>query len=173
MAAPVDPFPNFVPAALTDGDQVDARFTALFVALDRSKPSGGLDAASIQDGIVVPGLTVVDPWQALTLGGAGPWSPTTLEFYKDLMGIVRIKPKGYAVFSGFSVPSGTVIATLPAGYRPGVTSYIRFLYVQVGGPSSGYGWCSVSTAGVITQGSPMSATTTFTLAFAGNFRAEN
>lgn len=166
MAAPVDPFPNFVPAALADGDQVDARFTTLYNALDRTKV--GLDAFSIKNAIVVQGLLSLDAWQSVAFT-AGSWSPNSLEFYKDPFGIVRFKPKRYAITNpGIN----TQVALLPAGYRPGVTSYLG---VHNGNGTTGWGYysLSVSTAGVVsTTAQGLASGTVLDLAFA-EFRAEN
>lgn len=145
MAAPVDPFPNFVPAALADGDQVDARFAALYTALDRSKPSGGLDAASIKDGILVQGLTVMDAWQSVSLVFGG-----SLEFYKDLLSMVHFKPKTFPLPVA-TYPAGTVLATLPAGFRPGVTSVIHFMQV-LSASGLGAGHLYLNTAGQLSVG---------------------
>jgi hypothetical protein len=168
MAAPVNPFPNYVPAALTDGDQIDASFATLYNALDRSKV--GLDAASVKDGMLVPALLVIDPWQSVTLGGP-TWSPNTLEFYKDSMSIVRIKPKAYVV-SGSDV-ANAVLATLPAGWRPGVTSYIRYVATN-GANGIGTGSMSIDTAGVIRAlGTGVGPANPNIRIVGGVFRAEN
>jgi hypothetical protein len=59
MPAPVDPFPDFVPHTLANADSIDARFSALFAALDAAR--AGLDAASM-----APGYNpVVSPQQRL------------------------------------------------------------------------------------------------------------
>lgn len=171
MAAPVDPFPNFVPAALADGDQVDARFTALFTALDRSKVSGGLDAASIKDGIVVPGLTVIDPFQSLAVAGFSGWS---IDFHKDLMGITRIRRKAFVAAGGVALTNGATLFTLPVGYRPGVLSVLRLeFYIPAGGGSQN-SYCAVTTGGVVTyEGTTATPSAGNVLLVNGHFKAEN
>lgn len=55
MPAPVDPFPDFVNNVdLADGDKVDARFLALYRALNKAVV--GLDRNSIQDGEIITQL---------------------------------------------------------------------------------------------------------------------
>jgi hypothetical protein len=48
MPAPVDPAPDLVPHTLADADVIDARFAALYAALDGAR--AGLDAASMAAG---------------------------------------------------------------------------------------------------------------------------
>lgn len=168
MAAPVDPFPNFVPHAVADADQVDARFLALFNALDKTKV--GLDAASIKNGIVVPALTVVDAYQSVALGNG--LSGFTLEFYKDLMGMVRIKRKPYLP-GATTVTAGGTFCTIPSGFRPGILSHGRFEYFIPGTGGSNYGWFSVDTAGVMVAGPGGSLGAGNHVILQGAWKAEN
>jgi hypothetical protein len=46
MTAPVDPFPDFQPGAIADANQVDARFKALYDALNGTNP-GALDLVTL------------------------------------------------------------------------------------------------------------------------------
>jgi hypothetical protein len=62
---------------------------------------------------------IQDPWQTVTLGGGVTWTPTTLAFYKDPLGIVRFRADPHSLSADVLI--NTTIATLPVGYRPGTT----------------------------------------------------
>lgn len=171
MPAPTDPFPNFVPHAGALADQVDARFSTLYKALDRGQVGGGLDPASIKDGIVVPALTVVDAYQSVALGNG--LAGFTLEFYKDLMGLVRIKRKPYIPGVAVTVTAGGTFCTIPSGFRPGILSHGRWEYFNPPTNASGYGWFSIDTSGVMVAGPGVTTPTTAHIILQGAWKAEN
>ena len=69
-------------------------------------------------------------WQSATV--VSPWSEgqTTVQYMKDANGFVHIRGSTTAA----SVQSSSIMFTLPAGYRPGVSDY--FPAVQSGGASA-------------------------------------
>jgi hypothetical protein len=55
-------------------------------------------------------------WQTVALGGGGTWTPASLYYFKDSLGMVHLRGDGSS-FTG-TVGVGATLATLPAGYRP-------------------------------------------------------
>lgn len=127
MAAPVNPNSNYVPHTTAVADQVDASFAPLYNALDKTKV--GLDAASIQDGMLALGLLVQEAWQSVALVGA-TWTPATLEFRKDPLGVVRMRGVPHSISA--NIGAGVTLTTLPVGYRPGAQIAIPVSFPQTG-----------------------------------------
>lgn len=145
MAAPVDPydFQNLV--SIVDAAQVNLRFRRLFDALDKTKV--GLDGNSFKDGAFTAAKFVAaEAWQTLALSG-GTWNPTTLAYYKDQQGIVRVRSDGI-LFTG-TLSIGATLGTFPAGYRPVAKAYITLCRQGLGGGYLTPGNASVDTDGTL------------------------
>jgi hypothetical protein len=59
-------------------------------------------------------------WQTLALSGS--WTSTSVQYYKDSLGVVHFR--GSASASATSYVSATTLATLPVGYRPEVDTWV-------------------------------------------------
>lgn len=169
MPAPTDPydFQNLV--TIIDANLVNARFRRLFDALNKAVI--GLDATSFKDGAFTAAkFAAAGAWQTIALTGV-VWSPVNLSFYKDAMGVVRLRPEAFTTVA--EIPASATIGTLPAGYRPGVLSYLTLWNV----PGSTPEWVSVDVDGTMKYvgggqgvgGGQIAGTQVFN----GNFKAEN
>jgi hypothetical protein len=139
MAAPVDPgtFTDHTPAL---ADAVDARFAPLFTTLD-----GNVDTDSIADGVATPALLSPISWQSVPIvNGIGG----TLDFFKDHLGFVRLRQKAYTHGGSVTLTPGETVFTLPPGYRPGTTIYLRLNRITVGAGSSALGTIAIFSNGV-------------------------
>jgi hypothetical protein len=67
-------------------------------------------------------------WQTLTLTGFQAGA-NQLKFYKDTTGIVHVHPDTLRT-NAASIAAGTLIATMPAGYRPLDTNFGTFIAVS-------------------------------------------
>lgn len=95
-----------------------------------------------------------EAWQTIALANvaSGSWSPTTMKYFKDGSGIVRIQPLLLTwTRVSHDYTSGTTMCTLPAGYRPADT--IRIHSMHAGGTVD---WLQ------LTSGGALSNLTTFT-----------
>lgn len=146
MPVPVDPYPNFVPGALADGDQVDARFLQLYRTLDPSVV--GIDSTNIKDGGVVTAdladlavttaklaanavtaakIEAQQAWQTVA------WSagfPGNLTYMKDSLGFVHIRGDEHTT-TGITAAAGLV--TMPANFRPGSTQTFHAMRCEAAG----------------------------------------
>jgi hypothetical protein len=86
-------------------------------------------------------------WQTIALGGGPTYSPTTLAYFKDSLGMVHLR--GDVITTSVAGASaGATLCTLPAGYRP-VTSQ-RFTFIHLNGTTYLGSAITISTAGVVT-----------------------
>jgi hypothetical protein len=127
MAAPVDPYPNFVNNVdIADGDKVDARFSALYGALD--KAATGLDENSIKNLAITTALLAAgavtaakieaqQAWQTANFT-FGSWNLAGLVYYKDSLGFVHVRGDEVQCITN---PGTSTFATFPGGSRPGNT----------------------------------------------------
>jgi hypothetical protein len=173
MPAPVDPG-NFSAGTAAVAADVNLRFQRLYAALDKLQT--GLDRNSIKDGEIITQLLAANAVTAAKIEAQSAWSTISISgtgittmsvgYFKDSLGIVRMRRDLVPNTGG--VPDGTVIGTLPAGFRPGTLQW--FMGIRTGTAFT----VSVSTAGVITVVSGLAAAGAGNIALSGiHFRAEN
>lgn len=72
-----------------------------------------VDGTQLLDGAVTASKLAAQPvWTSLAMSGLG-----SLSYYKDGFGCVAIEAASIVV-GGANIPANTVLATLPAGFRP-------------------------------------------------------
>ncbi len=84
------------------------------LGLGTTTPAEKLD---VQGNITLTGEIIQNPWQNITLQNG--WSNygggyATAQYYKDKEGVIHVK----GLITGGTTAQGTVVFTLPAGYRP-------------------------------------------------------
>jgi hypothetical protein len=90
----------------------DAKIRAALSQLESAVNT--IEAVQIADGAVTAAkIEDQQAWQSASAPTTG-----TISYYKDSLGVVHIKPT--PLFTTVSLSIGTVVATLPAGYRPAV-----------------------------------------------------
>jgi hypothetical protein len=106
-------------------------------------------------------------WQTLSLSGTG--LSVTLSYFKDSLGMVHCR--GDEFTTSANIPNGTVMGTLPPGYRPGTVTQD---FPLGRGNSGSTAAVTITTAGVIAIGGMAGAGAGATLSLgAVHFRAEN
>lgn len=109
-------------------------------------------------------------WQTIALGNGVTGN---LAYYKDSLGIVRVRGDQFTT-GGAGIAVNAVLATFPAGYRPGTLQYMPAIFLTDSASNSGAYTVTISTAGVLAMGSanatPAQART---ICFSFQFRAEN
>lgn len=135
-------------------------------AVDHIAPTS-VGSSQIVDGSVTTAkFAAQQAWQTLALGAG--WSPGNLSYYKDSLGIVRVRAE---VFTTGAVAASATIATLPAGYRPGVTTYGTLNLFDSPGQAVAAYPLAVTAAGVISC--PTAVGASATMFFTLHFRGEN
>lgn len=145
--APDEIYLGFVQKRL-DGSGI----TVLTAVEANRRPSGEssirlVNSKDISDGAIQPiHIAPQQSWQTLTLGG-GTWSPTTLAYFKDTIGMVHFR--GDIIISpGSTIAATTTLGTLGSDYRPGVITRLDLSpALQI----------DISTGGVITNVSSITA----------------
>lgn len=174
MAVPVDPFPDFVNGStVADGDQVDARFKALYDALNPAQagidnsmvsPTAAIAGSKLADGSVTAAkVEAQQAWQTIALAGF----TGNLAYYKDSLGIVHFRGDIQTVGASNTV-SGATLATVPAGYRPSQTVYFTLQRLNISTTATVY----VTGAGVVGTDPGLIAGGTYSFGQV-SFRAEN
>lgn len=147
MAAPIDPYADFVNGTIPDVDKFDARMKVLFDALDKTKV--GLDANSFKTGaFTAVKFATAQAWQTTALSGLTWTAPALLSYYKDQIGMVRLRNEALPYTGTF--PAGTTtIGTMPAGYRPGVKIYGNIAELPGAGGANTPVYLSIDTDGTM------------------------
>jgi hypothetical protein len=138
MPAPVDPgdfqsAPQGTPVAPpyeATAASVNARFAPLYAALTAADT--GLDADSILDGTITPGLVAPVTTETVALSGA-TWSPANLTYYwvPAPFYLVLFKPLRYTASVDFS--NGATFGTMPVNRRPDFLSYFACARIPAAG----------------------------------------
>jgi hypothetical protein len=114
VALPVQQLPRLQQLSSSEDQKVVNVLTELQTIIS------SIESVNITNNTIPPAKIETQPtWSTLTLVNGGVWSPTTMAYWKDSLGIVHIRPEFYT--PTIDITDNTIIATLPAGNRPGVS----------------------------------------------------
>ena len=127
------------------------------------------DAADIESFGVKPLALALEPssWHTLAISATN-FPGGNLAYYKDALGIVRVRGDVFTATTG-AVSGGATLGTLPAGFRPGTTQVFTLLEAT---GSVSQRPVQVTTAGVISVPAGLAASSSYSFG-AVHFRAEN
>jgi hypothetical protein len=146
MTAPIDPA-DFTAHTAPRAAEINERFKRLYDALDKAKM--GLGPESFKDGAFTAAkFPAAQAWQTVALAGGFGFSPADLSYYKDQVGLVHFRPEGFTFTTNVAV--GTLLATLPTGYRPGTLIYTQLVQVVAAGKDTRF--VLVDTDGTVKMG---------------------
>lgn len=163
MPVPVDSFAAVAHNTILAAD-INARFLELYKALDPAQV--GIDNSNVVSSLRLIAATE-QAWQTIALAGGPTYSPTTLAYFKDSLGMVHLRGD-LITLSVANASAGATLCTLPAGYRPVSTQGFTLANLI----SNAVTPITITSAGVVATVNGLTAGLSYSFGLV-HFRAEN